>query len=80
MSRPNLDELVRWAEIIDGAKYATPDEAVEIEHPAARLRLVIENAKDPFVRDLVVRKMRFRPIEEILREPQIERLDRKSVV
>jgi len=40
-----LEELVEWAEIIDGANYASPEAAVELQSPAARLRLVSEHAE-----------------------------------
>lgn len=74
-----LDELVRWADIIDGAKYPTPEAAVDLLSPASRLKLVIENARDPTVRDLVVHKMRFRSMQEILEDPQVKALGHRFV-
>ncbi|MBI4906253.1 MAG: phosphoesterase [Acidobacteria bacterium] len=70
-----LEELVHWADIIDGAKYPTPEAAVDLLSPASRLKLVIENAKDPAVRNLIVRKMRYRSMEEILEDPVIAPLE-----
>src|SRR5579863_7650164 len=38
---PDLAELVQWADIIDGARYANAQEAVELKAPAMQLTLVI---------------------------------------
>ncbi len=72
-----LDELVKWADIIDGAKYPTPESAVDLLTPASRLKLVIENADDPAVRTLIVRKLRYHPMEEILKEPPVHMLEQR---
>ncbi len=51
---PDLDELVYWADLIDGAQYPDTKTAVEMVHPATRLTLVIEgtNARN-FVAELI---------------------------
>jgi len=41
-----LAELVRWADIIDGAQFNSPEEAVELAEPAMQLALVIEAAPE----------------------------------
>ena len=41
---PDLADLVAWADIIDGAQYASAQEAVELREPAMRLTLVIEDS------------------------------------
>src|ERR1039458_6843285 len=38
---PELDDLVRWADLIDGARYADVRTAVEMREPAIQLTLVI---------------------------------------
>ncbi len=43
--RADLAELVEWADIIDGAQYASAQEAVELRAPAMQLTLVIESAQ-----------------------------------
>ena len=40
----DLKELVEWADIIDGAQYSDPQEAVELRSSATRLTLVIEGS------------------------------------
>src|SRR5215467_3065538 len=44
-SAPDLDNLVHWANIIDGAQYPDPKTAVELGAPAMKLTLVIESSK-----------------------------------
>ncbi|MFN7924642.1 MAG: phosphoesterase [Bryobacteraceae bacterium] len=68
---PDLDELVHWADIIDGAQYANAREAVEIKTPATQLVLVIEGAKDNAV-ETIIRLMQHQRLEQIIAHPQIE--------
>ena len=67
-----LEELIEWAEIIDGAKYASPEAAVELQSAAARLRLVVEHAEREELRTEVVRRLRFRSMEEVLAAPELK--------
>ena len=39
-----LAELIKWADIVDGAKYESAKAAVEMEAPAMKLTMVIESA------------------------------------
>src|SRR5271167_4309625 len=43
---PDLDDLVCWADIVDGALYADSATAVRMEAPATKLTLVIEASDD----------------------------------
>ncbi len=69
---PDLAELVRWAEIVDGAQYTSAREAVDLTSPATRLVLVIEGVKDSETVHQIIRWMRRRPLDEIMREPSIQ--------
>ena len=69
---PDLSELVEWADIIDGAKYATAQEAVELRAPAMKLTLVIESAKGSEIIHKIIRWMRHRTLGEIVLEPEIQ--------
>ena len=44
---PDLEELVTWADIVDGALYESAQAAVEMDAPAMKLTLVIEGSKGP---------------------------------
>ncbi len=42
-----ITDLVKWAEIIDGALFPDAKMAVELKEPALRLMTFIENNRDP---------------------------------
>jgi nanoRNase/pAp phosphatase (c-di-AMP/oligoRNAs hydrolase) len=69
---PELNELVEWADIIDGARYANPREAVEIKAPATQLVLVIEGAKGPDAVPYIIRQMQERKLAEIAADPVVQ--------
>jgi hypothetical protein len=71
---PDLDQLVYWANIIDGAQYADAKSAVELGAPAMKLTLVIEAAKGSDIVQKVIRWMRRRSLEEIVAESEIQEL------
>src|SRR5579872_4451679 len=61
----DLSELVTWADIIDGAQYASAQEAVELREPAMRLTLVIEGSQGSDTVQKIIRMMRCRPLAAI---------------
>lgn len=69
---PDLDELVEWADIIDGARYKDPQEAVELREPATRLTLVIEGSKGSETVQRIIRAMRTMRLGEIAAQPDIQ--------
>ena len=40
-------DLIHWADIVDGARYESPESAVEMAAPAMKLTLIIEANQDP---------------------------------
>lgn len=68
---PDLEDLVHWANIIDGAQYPDARTAVELGAPAMKLTLVIESAKGSDLVQRVIRWMTRRTLEEIIQEPEI---------
>lgn len=42
-----VSELIEWADIIDGAQFRSPHEAVEMAEPAMKLTMAIESTNDP---------------------------------
>jgi hypothetical protein len=68
---PDLADLVKWADIIDGAQYANAEEAVELKLPATQLVLVIEGAKGSEAVQDIIRQMTHRPLEEIAASPGV---------
>jgi hypothetical protein len=71
---PDLEELVHWSVIIDGAQYQDAQSAVELRAPATRLTLVIEAAKGSDIVQRVIRWMQYRPLTAIVAEPEIQAL------
>jgi len=71
---PDLAELVKWADIIDGAQYPDAAAAVEMAAPAMKLTLVIEAAKGSGIVEKVIRWMRRSTLAEIMAQPEIQDL------
>ena len=69
----DLDELIRWADIIDGAQYEDAKTAVELKSPALRLMLVIEASRDAAVMQKIIDGMQTQPLAEIISDPSIDR-------
>ncbi|MEB2362970.1 MAG: phosphoesterase [Bryobacteraceae bacterium] len=72
----DLAELVKWADIIDGAQYRSAREAVELQAPALKLMLVIEAAKGSEPVQDIIRMMRRKELAEIIADPRIAELFR----
>jgi hypothetical protein len=64
-----LAELIHWGDIIDGAQFASAEEAVAMREPATQLALVIEAAPDDELPARVIPEMATRPLAEIVKLP-----------
>src|SRR5690349_2911438 len=73
---PDLDDLVHWSLIIDGAQYPNAKTAVELGAPAMKLTLVIEAAAGSDIVQKIIRWMMHRQLSEIIDEPEIQALYR----
>jgi hypothetical protein len=71
---PELDDLVAWSWIIDGAQYPDAKTAVGLGAPAMKLTLVIEAAKGSLVVQKIIGWMQRRQLSEIVAEPEIQAL------
>ena len=71
---PDLDDLVHWSIIIDGAQYPDAKTAVELGAPAMKLTLVIEAAKGSGIVQKIIGWMQRRKLADIVAEPEIEAL------
>jgi hypothetical protein len=67
----DLAELVRWADVIDAARFASPSVAVRLEEPALRLMTLLEATKDPQVPTRIIEAMQHRPLADIAAEPWV---------
>jgi hypothetical protein len=64
-------ELIKWADIIDGALYDDPQSAVEMKAPAMKLTMMIESNQDPKLIPDLIKKLAYKPLAEIIDEPSI---------
>ena len=71
---PDLQELVDWSVIIDGAQYEDARTAVELRAPATRLTLVIEGTQGSDLVQRIIRWMQHRTLSEIAAEPAVQAL------
>ena len=70
----DLEDLVKWADIIDGAQYADAREAVGLREPATQLTLVIEGARGSEIVRNIIRMMRHQPLDAIMADPAIQQV------
>lgn len=69
---PGLGELIRWADIIDGAQYASAAEAVGLGAAAMKLTSVIEGSQGSGTVQKIIRMMRSQPLDAIIADPEID--------
>ncbi|MBV8552415.1 MAG: phosphoesterase [Acidobacteriaceae bacterium] len=69
---PDLEELVTWADIVDGALYESAEAAVEMNAPAMQLTLVIEGSKGPRLVQKIIRAMQHSKLAQIIADPEIQ--------
>ena len=64
-----VQEVVQWADIVDGAMYEDAKSAVEMKAPAMKLTMAIEASSDrTFVKSMIP-LLAYRPLAAILEEP-----------
>ena len=68
---PDLEELVTWADIVDGALYESAKAAVEMEAPAMQLTLVIEGSHGSYLVQKIIRAMQHQPLAAIIADPEV---------
>jgi hypothetical protein len=69
---PDLEELVTWADIVDGALFESAEAAVEMHAPALKLTLVIEGSEGPHLVQKILCKMQREPLAQIICDPEIK--------
>ena len=69
-----LKELIKWADIVDGAKYESAEAAVEMREPAMKLTMVIESAQDDVLVPRLIPMLTSMSLEEVLDQPFVQEL------
>lgn len=67
----DLEELISWADVIDGAQFPDAQTAVELKAPAMKLMLVIEASHDPALIHKIIRDLQHRSLAQVMDEPEI---------
>jgi len=67
----SLQELIHWADIIDGAQFPDAKFAVELKEPAMRLMLVIEASHSPELIHRIIREIQTKSLAEVIALPEI---------
>ena len=62
-------ELIKWADIVDGARYESAQAAVEMAEPAMKLTLIIESTQDPAFIPRLIPLLTEMPLAEVLAQP-----------
>jgi len=65
-----MEELIHWADIIDGAQFPSAEMAVELEEPALRLMTLIEAEREPAFLHRIIRWMQEESLAEIVARPE----------
>ena len=68
---PDLDDLVYWADIIDGAQFPDAKTAVELKEPAMRLMLVIEASHSPELIHRIIREVQRKSLADVVNDSEI---------
>ena len=67
----DLEELIHWADVIDGAQYPDIQSAVEMRDPATQLTLVIEGTRSKGFVARLIPELISKPLQEIAALPHI---------
>jgi hypothetical protein len=67
-----LADLIKWGDIIDGAQFASPEEAVGLKEPAMQLAMVIEAAPEPFLVPRIIPELSELPLAEMVQLPLVK--------
>jgi hypothetical protein len=71
VTMPDLSELVRWADMVDSARFASAEDAVSRASPVMQLVSVVEHyGDDAFFKDLVPALLK-RPLEQVARSKAV---------
>lgn len=69
-----LAELIKWADIVDGARYESAKAAVEMAAPAMKLTAVIESTQDETLGKRLIPLLTEMPLQQVLDQPFVQEL------
>jgi len=71
-----LTDLIRWADIIDGAQFESAQAAVELREPAMKLMMVVEGVRDGDKIVGLIREFQTKSLDEIMEVPWVQEVFR----
>jgi hypothetical protein len=77
VSVDDLEEMIRWADVIDSAGFETPEQALDRTNPVLRLAAVVERHGDDQLLSRLVPELLQRPLAEVVQSPEIEKRYKK---
>lgn len=69
---PELTELIQWADLIDGAQYESPENAINLKEPAPQLALVIESNRDQSLLHHIIRLLQVKSLAETAADERVQ--------
>ncbi len=66
-----LEDLIHWADIVDGALYASARAAVEVGEPAQKLAAVIEANRDTDFSHRIIRQLSSHPLNQVATQAEV---------
>ena len=69
-----LEELIHWADIVDGARYESAKAAVEMAAPAMKLTMVIESTQDDSLGKKLIPILTEMPLQQVLDQTFVQQL------
>ncbi len=72
VSFPDLEELVRWADVIDSARFPSAQVAVRLAEPALRIMTLLEATRDPALPQRLIEAFQRHPLAAIAEEPWVK--------
>lgn len=70
-SMEGLEELIEWADIIDGAQFKDARTAVELKEPALQMMQVIEGVRDSELIGRIIHKLQTHSLAEVAAESEV---------
>jgi hypothetical protein len=67
-----LEELIRWADIIDGALFVDAQAAVELREPAMKLMMLIEGVRDPALTRRLILDFQEKSLEDAVAQDWVQ--------
>ena len=67
-----LEELIHWADVIDGAQFESASAAVELREPAMKLMMVIEGVRDSDIIYRLIHDFQEKSLKDVAAQPWVQ--------